>query len=271
MTVEVLDKYDITVTTQRMAPEIRLAGAVIQTRGRSSDRPEKREVGRRGNITEWSAKSRRELLLTINALDWDELGKDLHWLGLTSPGDNPADGATFKGWLKKFYLRWCKKWQQPAKGLWKFEYQQRGAGHVHLLLSMVEGVPYAEQYAWIKDTWQDITKGNWDKGSHVERWRYGHPRNYLGRELMGGRKEYQHTVPDGQGSPGRFWGLWGGFKVRWAEGELTQEQFYQATRQIHRAKRAVGRKIGRKWKPRKRPGAGAWVALEGASRLLELL
>ncbi|NYV76274.1 hypothetical protein [Streptomyces sp. UH6] len=90
-------------------------------------------------ITEWSQKSRTNMIRVLSSLDWSPLFAD--WAlpamsTLTYPGDwvpVAPDGKTAKGHLETFFKRFERAWGAEWMGVWKFEFQRRGAPHFHLL------------------------------------------------------------------------------------------------------------------------------------------
>lgn len=116
-------------------------------------------------VWEWSSKSRARMFQTIPQLDmsaWLVAGSDdgatTGMVTLTYPGDWLAvapDGKTVKAHVRKFRWRW-ERAIGPWVCLWKFEFQERGAPHMHLLMRvpvLVAGVAFED---WLSRTWADI-------------------------------------------------------------------------------------------------------------------
>lgn len=90
-------------------------------------------------ITEWSQKSRTNMIRVLASLDWAPLFED--WAlpamtTLTYPGDwvpVAPDGKTAKQHLETFFKRFERAWGAEWVGVWKFEFQRRGAPHFHML------------------------------------------------------------------------------------------------------------------------------------------
>jgi len=118
---------------------LRHAGDVLSLIGIEDDAARRRRRCKREKIRQWSAASRTRLLRVCLALDWDLVGA-LCMVTLTYPGDRGAafiarDGITVHRHLRRFLKRWTRRWGKP-KGLWKLEFQDRGAPHLHVFLSM---------------------------------------------------------------------------------------------------------------------------------------
>lgn len=96
------------------------------------------EVFRRGMITHWSKRSRRNMIYALATLDhdtWTEPDWRLSMVTLTLPGDWLAaapDGRIWKRSFKRFTDRWRDQfgWWECA---WKQEFQDRGAPHMHIM------------------------------------------------------------------------------------------------------------------------------------------
>lgn len=199
----------------------------------------------RGAITKWSPASRRRMVRAIAELDlsaWADDGGTLCMGTLTLPGwwqVVAPTGAGFKRLIELLRRRWVRNVGLPWRGLWKLEFQGRGAPHLHVLWrvpALVDGQRFED---WLARTWADICLeaitvphlramylrcGHYDR--HVARgtdlsWsgvRFSDPRRtsvYFLKHASksSGSKEYQHVVPalwqhEGAG-PGRFWGVWG--------------------------------------------------------------
>lgn len=115
-----------------------------------------RKPSPRGRIQEWSASSRSRLKHTLGRLQREALGRALV-VTLTYPGEFPApeDHAVYKSHLHTFTTALRRHW--PAcSGLWKLEFQKRGAAHYHLMLFGLRDEPLEALRAWTRDTWYRI-------------------------------------------------------------------------------------------------------------------
>lgn len=226
-------------------------------------------------VMEWSAKSRARMVRTLAELDYTPIvasGRMPCMVTLTLPGqwqEVAPDGAAFKVLLKKFRKRWVRAWGEPPVGIWKLEFQRRGAPHFHLftvvpLMAVAgemrqltqarrrpaegDGLRFQE---WLKVAWAASVAHpdpeEWRKhlaaGTRVdyaEGLRMKDPKRvavYFTKHGTFADKEYQHIVPSewrepGHG-PGRFWGVWGLEQVL-AEVGLTMDQRIQLARTLRR-------------------------------------
>lgn len=201
-------------------------------------------------ISVWSARSRARMTRTLAELDFGpllRLALRLPMTTLTYPGDwltVAPTGKAVKRHLLAFYKRFSRAWGFEWMGIWKLEFQRRGAPHIHLwgpepegaagdLASMTkvrrraavgDGLAYRQ---WLSVVWADIV-GHPDPeqrrrhqlaGTAVdfrEGERMRDPRRlavYFTKHGSYGAKEYQNQVPKewaepGKG-PGRFWGYRG--------------------------------------------------------------
>jgi hypothetical protein len=92
-------------------------------------------------ITEWSRKSRAAMCRTFAELDYTplvECGRVPAMVTLTYPGDWESvapDGASVKRHMMLWRKQFQREWGEPARYIWKLEFQRRGAPHVHLWMA----------------------------------------------------------------------------------------------------------------------------------------
>lgn len=229
---------------------------------------------KRRAITMWSRGSRRRMTRAIAELDlstWHEDGGNLCLVTFTLPGwweVVAPTGRDFKRLVELLRRRWLRAGAGPWRGMWKLEFQGRGAPHLHALMRVPATVGGQVFETWLARTWADVCLdslsdrdalayiglGEYDKhlakGTDLS-WsgvRFSDPRRtsiyFLKHAAPGdgmGSKEYQHVVPalwqsEGDG-PGRFWGIWG---LRRATGEMSVDwrTFCQARRVLRHVARA---------------------------------
>jgi hypothetical protein len=227
-----------------MGGALEYAGAVLRLVGIAGLGPKGRQR-KRDKIREWSRASRRRLLRTCLALDWNALGR-LVMITLTYPGERgaaciPHDGRTVHKHLRRFLKRWARQWGTP-RGLWKLEFQRRGAPHLHLFLSAPNEISMGTLRPWVADAWWRVVgSGDADHlraGTGVEAWN-GTPTRYAWKYAKAdSRKEPQHQVPDDFQNVGRWWGL---IKLapRWITNDMTAREFVKARRVLRRWRRAT--------------------------------
>lgn len=245
-------------------------------------------------ITSWSRKSRSRMVHRLSTLDYGPMIGDGTrspvMVTLTYPGDwirVAPSAAACTAHLKALSLRFKRAYKVPLVGVWKREFQSRGAPHFHIL--MVPPVAYSEFVMWLSSTWADVvaapdpmerrrhlvagTGVDVAKGATMK-----DPRRigvYFSKHGAFAAKDYQNEAPDlwvggmqpqcvgscehescqiKGGSTGRFWGRWG-LKPAEAAVHLTPREALHAARVLarwHRANRHMKRMPGEKW-PRREP------------------
>ncbi|MCA2308826.1 hypothetical protein JF767_08370 [Mycobacterium intracellulare subsp. chimaera] len=234
--------------------------AVVSSTRRSHTEDEQRISG--GVITEWSRKSRSSMCRTFAELDYSPLvesGRVPSMVTLTYPGDWEAvapDGASVKRHMVLWRKRFQREYGEPARYIWKLEFQRRGAPHIHLWMAPPispgrSGWGFAK---WLSETWTQVVDhpNAEQKALHRLAGTAIDVRNGLracdpkrlaiyftkhSSPIMHGDKEYQHTVPElwrepGRG-PGRFWGVYG-LKKAIVAVEVTQDAYIAARRIVRR-------------------------------------
>jgi len=219
-----------------------------------------------GVITEWSRKSRSAMCRTFAELDYSPLvesGRVPAMVTLTYPGDweNVApDGASVKRHMVLWRKRFQREYGEPARYIWKLEFQRRGAPHIHLWMAppMSPGRSGRSFAQWLSETWAQVVAhpDPIQKARHLLAGTAIDVRNGLkacdpkrlaiyftkhSSPNMDGYKEYQHIVPElwrqpGRG-PGRFWGVYG-LKKAVAVVEVAQDAYLGARRIMRRWSRS---------------------------------
>ena len=126
----------------------------------------KRKQQPRGRIKEWSAASRSRLKHTLGRLQREELGRAMI-VTLTYPAECPApdDHDVYKAHLHRFNMALRRRWPL-CSGIWKLEFQARGAAHYHFMLFGLHDEPLEALRAWTRKTWYRIAH-NGDKNLGV--------------------------------------------------------------------------------------------------------
>lgn len=246
----------------------------------------------------WSDLSRRRMVRALATVDWGPVvlarGCRPAMVTLTYPGDWMAvapDSATVKRHWDRLLKRLRRLFESngldaPA-GVWKLEFQRRGAPHLHIYMPVpvaavscrvgrgrsaaAREVRFAE---WVSSAWASIVGA---EGEELERHRragtavdfaegarMSDPRRlavyFTRHNAKGSRgKQYQHRVPDEWVTAGRWWGTFGVARLE-RDVEVTAEELKDARRflrrwvesqQVHGAPRAVpvevARGKGRRW------------------------
>lgn len=182
-------------------------------------------------IRSWSRKSRARMRRRLAQLDYTAPAAVVPWaprslgmLTLTYPGEwlSVAPSAhVCAGHLRNFRKRFERRWG-PLFGVWKREFQGRGAPHFHIggLWPTDPGFP-----AWARTTWAEIvdhqdpeqyrrhalagTRVDFAKGrAATDPRRFA---DYFAKHGAFAAKEYQNRPPvewsEDEGV-GRFWGVW---------------------------------------------------------------
>lgn len=208
-------------------------------------------------ITEWSKKSRSNMVARFASLDYSPMladpGKLAVMITLTYPGDWLTVAPTSKhakNHLRAFGKRFERAFKQPLYGLWKAEFQRRGAVHFHIFC--VAPVPLQEFREWVANTWCSIVNHPHEeqRASHKKAGTavdvapaafIGDVRLiavYFSKHSSPGLafKNYQNKAPDEwirSGSVGRFWGYWK-LKPEESEAQLSEEEAIQIARLLRR-------------------------------------
>ena len=224
------------------------------------------QCGTGGVITEWSRKSRSAMCRTFAELDYSPLvesGRAPAMVTLTYPGDweiVAPDGASVKRHIVLWRKRFQREYGEPARYIWKLEFQRRGAPHSHLWMAppMSPGRSGRGFAQWLSEAWAQVV----DHPDAEQRARHrlagtaidvrnglraSDPKRlaiYFTKHSspnLHGNKEYQHIVPElwqrpGHG-PGRFWGVYG-LKKAISVVEVAQDAYLAARRIVRRWSRS---------------------------------
>jgi hypothetical protein len=115
-------------------------------------------------ITGWSRKSRAAMCRTFAELDYSPLvesGRVPAMVTLTYPGDWECvapDGAGVKRHMVLWRKRFQREWGEPARYIWKLEFQRRGAPHIHLWMAppQAPGRSGRRFWTWLSEEWADV-------------------------------------------------------------------------------------------------------------------
>ena len=205
-------------------------------------------------IKHWSAKSRRRMLKTCSELDWAPIIEKsmtddytMAMVTLTYPGagqkwlDYVPSAEVAQKHFAAFQERFYRAWGERIQGIWKREFQKRGAPHLHILMLIPTwGITrdrkseYIEESAlmffreWVSVAWAEIVGADGldfyrhlAAGTGVDEISEftsaknvaGYFLKYAGKGGDFGAKEYQNFPPrawtDQGQSVGRFWGAIG--------------------------------------------------------------
>jgi len=209
------------------------------------------EIEAAGVVRIFSRSSRRDLGRSIAKLDWStaiEEGDRLAlWTG-TYPNDwraaCPTPKHTYRH-LRALGKRFERATGRAFMGVWKREFQRRGAPHFHVLTPLPAMIGDETTREWFARNWYEVV-GSGDErhlraGTAVD-WSEGlrmmdanRAAAYFTGYSAGKQdaKSYQDEAPEGwcndNGSVGRWWGVMGMETVT-AEARVTSDQIIQAKR-----------------------------------------
>lgn len=255
----------------------------------------KRGGGPRDSIGDFSSDSRRRLQRALATINEFEVGLP-DFLTLTYPGEYSMDWHEWKRHLHNFNKALVRHWPL-VWGLWRMEFQERGAPHFHFLLwdgprvvgiqamnsstGRIQTVVDRENdhnrgvFKWISESWFRIV-GSGDRRHLAAGTRIEPIQTWNGVQFYASK--YLAKLPDGKFVPseydgtGRFWGRIG--KARWKTTFLEKEVpvlvFFALKRMI---RKRLERKGVNPWRMRmaERADQGFSTLLDSATsiRLLE--
>lgn len=153
-----LSKCHILTGTERTPRTLTVwqTGSLCHLEGRPPRDREAKEVAKRGKITTWSNKSRFALKCALGKVPREALGASL-FVTLTYPGEFPPpdDHGVYKDHLRRFLQEMSREWATAA-GIWKLEFQERGAAHYHLLVTGLGAADLDYVRQWVGVTWYRI-------------------------------------------------------------------------------------------------------------------
>lgn len=212
---------------------------------------------KRKAISEWSPKSRANMVARFSSLDYSEMFSKSDpipvMLTLTYPGDwltVAPNAKASKAHLSNFKKRFEREYKVPFYALWKAEFQRRGAVHFHIFC--IAPVDVHNFRGWVAQTWADVVAHPEPRerakhlmaGTSVE-YAFGSTADapkiiavYFAKHSSPntGKKEYQNHPPlewTTNGTVGRFWGYWH-LASKSAFVELPQKDALYASRIIRR-------------------------------------
>jgi hypothetical protein len=190
--------------------------------------------------------------------DWSQRPGLAVFVTLTYPGEYPGDGRLVKGHLRAFRERWERHYGS-VEGVWKMEFQRRGAPHFHLAMLIPDKVTLGiseagrledrstralelEVRAWVANAWFGVVASGDDRhllaGTQVDELA-DEPAAYFAGYAGStrGSKEYQHQVPEGYAECGRFWGVWT-MAPEWDARLVTEGEYFELRRTMWGMQRA---------------------------------
>jgi hypothetical protein len=244
----------------RTLPKVRIVenGSLLELKCQRYERFGKMMVPKRGKIMDFTRKSRQRMQRKLCLIDEGRAGLPA-FITLTYPEEYSAEWEVWKKHLNAFSHALVRKWPE-VWGVWRLEFQQRGAPHYHFLLwdgpvvkmrevihmntgkLMCVPIPGDEDhrnqqvFEWMSNTWFRVVKSGDPKhllaGTRCEQvMTWGGVVHYASKYLA--------KLPDGEFCPvdftGRFWGviqesLWKRNAI--FEQEISEATFYRMRRII---------------------------------------
>ncbi len=223
--------------------------------------------GIKAPITGFSAASRRNLFKRMCELgDWSLRPGLAVFVTLTYPGEYPGDGRLVKAHLQAFRERWNRRFGS-VEGVWKMEFQRRGAPHFHFAMLIPDKVTLGiseagrledratraevlEVRAWVANAWFAVVGSGDDAhllaGTQVDKLADEPAAYFAGYAgTSRGSKEYQHEVPEGYSECGRFWGVWT-MAPEWQARLVSEGEYFELRRTMWGMQRARSTKCRRR-------------------------
>lgn len=160
--------------------------------------------GKRGEIKVFSPDSRYRLFRLLHQLKFDRVT----FCTLTYPADFPTDKKIYKAHLKEYRRRFERTYGK-IKGVWRLEFQERGAPHYHIMYLDCPFIPIEE---WC-NLWSNVI--GTDDPNHrkigvdikliTEGTESKLIASYLGKYVA---KVDQTDLSKTVQKPGRWWGKW---------------------------------------------------------------
>lgn len=185
--------------TQRYSVPPKANGAHRRDESATDNRPSGR--GKRGTIRGFSSGARKRMLKAHALINQSLLRPPALFVTLTYPGNHPVDSSATKKHLDRFAKRFMHRYPHGFF-IWRFEYQERGGPHFHLL---IYNVWYINR-DWLANAWYDVV-GSGDErhlraGTQVRRVRTEEAvARYISKYMA------KENIPAGVESTGRCWGI----------------------------------------------------------------
>lgn len=214
--------------------------AKVETRSAFEQPSRNGEQPKRGEITEFSSRSRQRLRCKIASVRRSELP---YFLTLTYPAEWTWDAELWKRQLKIFSQRFIRRF--PTAGfIWKLEFQERGAPHFH---PFVWGISESEGFRaiieFVSEAWFEVV-GSGDQKHFIAGTRAEKIRTAMGamRYVSGYASKSDQTLPGRK--VGRYWGVVARKNIPWGQPEtiaLNQAESKLMLRTVRRYIQSVNR------------------------------
>lgn len=193
---------------------------------------------KRGECQGFSRRSRRRLMVELAKTRTD--GLHSLFVTLTYPGELTEDMRNWRTWkrhIAAFRKRLQRRWRTLTGGVWKIEFQKRGAAHFHIMLFFDCKMALPQFRAWVSRSWYEIVGSG----------QLSHLRAGTNVKRLDGRRAIRAYVskyvakiqPDGVEIPAQWGRTWGFF------GEIDRTPIYHRRRvqlaEVYTLRRAVRR------------------------------
>lgn len=273
--------------------KVRIAegGRFLQITGKKIDSQNEYPHGTRKEIKDFSKASRGRLLRALASINQEETALP-DFLTLTYPGEFSGDWREWKKNLDALNHALVRRWPS-VWGVWRLEFQKRGAPHFHFLLfdgAQVEGKkvwdaarqkdriipdPQSEHnrevMEWISKTWYRIVKSGDPRhlaaGTRIEPIQTWEGMSYYASKYLAKLPDEGGFVPAKYEGTGRFWGKIG--KTRWKvtifEKEVGEPLFFKVKRVL---RKMMEKKTGKKRRSHRDYGMSTFLDSIASFRLL---
>ena len=252
---------------------------------------EKERTAKRSIVKDFSKKSRGRLLRLLASIDQKKSGQKPTFLTGSYPGEYSQDWQVWKKHLHHFIVLLTQKWPR-VWGVWRLEFQKRGAPHFHFLLwggPILEDViqvfsqkhgkmiwignpknPHNQEiYTWMSQTWYRVVGSGDEKhlkaGTRIEPIRswngvMWYASKYLSKLTSG------EFVPEGYA--GRYWGVIHKslFPIEMMSWPVSESTFFKIRRVL---RKKMEKKIGKRFKLDPDSGLSSFMGNEESCKLLE--
>jgi len=200
-------------------------------------------AGKKKKITDFSARSRRNLLKLLGRTRFNQL-HFLYFATLTYHNSYPNTSVRAKRDIKVFLQRLVKK-HPDINYVWRYEFQRRGAPHFHLILAWpiyVAGPGREKLEKELYSLWSDFLNcGCKHCQKHSVDVRkvtsYRQVRSYVSKYIS------KNPAPSPTDSPGRFWGHSSNLPCKpYVDVHLNPDSFERLRSLCHKILRSHGEK-----------------------------
>lgn len=224
----------------RPLPVLSGAGSVCEIRQpqRATCR---RGGGVRGPVRLWSSASRRRLLKTVAAIDFDQLSESWggSWFFATLTYKEDPGQSRCKRDLDVLARRWTREFG-VCRWVWKMEFQRRGVPHFHIIAWVPHTHTLGQVRKWLWAAWEETAQQGESLRVDLESVRSKSPASYF-VSYARSDKEIQHRLPELWSGGGRWWGV-RGMSPQWSRRQLSPREFVAARRVLVRYRRSRSRK-----------------------------